>query len=205
MKRDKWGIISPLRHHLTGELDSKGEYDPVKSGEIKREGGGESMFLHGIPFVHLVSQYPELSPGGRKRRKSPAQKTDARRLVRHLGYEPVHLLRSSREYPLTRCIEECLGYGDTILAFPGIPYPRVQLSRREWGVRRLNIFDVAWILTTRENAREWFHHRLPGIPVLYWRPDVPKALDRRRARRGDALDEQPERKAFANQQGKGNV
>lgn len=61
VKRDKWGIISPLRHHLTGELDSKGEYDPVKSGEIKREGGGESMFLHGIPFVHLVSQYPELS------------------------------------------------------------------------------------------------------------------------------------------------
>ncbi len=50
--------------------------------------------------------------------------------------------------------------------FPGIPYPRIQLSRREWGVPRLNISrHVAWILTTRENAREWIQQRLPEVPV----------------------------------------
>ncbi|MFD1426388.1 hypothetical protein JOD24_002961 [Kroppenstedtia sanguinis] len=143
------------------------------------------MFLHGIPFVHLVMQFPVLSPERGKQRKSPVQKADARRLVRHLGYEPVHLLRSSREYPLSRCIEECLGYGDTILAFPGIPYPRIQLSRREWGVPQLNItHHVAWILTTREHAREWIQQRLPEVPVWVWRPDVPRALDQRKIFRG---------------------
>lgn len=128
------------------------------------------MFLHGIPFIHLASQYPILSSEGGRRRKSPAQRKDARGLVRRLGFEPVHLLRSSRGYPLIRCIEECLRYGDTVLAFPAIPYPRVQLSRREWGIPRLQVPDVAWILTTRVTASPWFRRRLPDVPLLLWTP-----------------------------------
>lgn len=128
------------------------------------------MFVHGVPFIHLVNHGSVLSSAGKKRRKTPTQKADADRLVNRLGFEPIHLLRSSKDYPLPLCIQQCLRYGDTILAFPGVPYPRVQLSRQEWGVPFLEISRVAWVLTTRPMAAEWLHRRLPGIPLMLWIP-----------------------------------
>ncbi|MFS8513569.1 MAG: hypothetical protein LOD87_07590, partial [Planifilum fulgidum] len=93
------------------------------------------MFFHGIPFIYLVRQYPVLNPASSFRNKSPAKRADARRLIRTIGFEPVHLLRSSPSYPIRRCLEACFRYGEVVFAFESIPYPRVQLSEHEWGVR----------------------------------------------------------------------
>ncbi|OYD08312.1 hypothetical protein [Paludifilum halophilum] len=124
------------------------------------------MFLHGIPYVYLARHFPVLSPD-RQYRKAPAQRDDARHLSKRIGFEPIHFLRSSRGYPLRICVTECFRYGDTVLAFAGIGYPRVQLSRNEWGVARLDVRGVAWVVTRRPEAGWWFREKLPGVPVLY--------------------------------------
>ncbi|MDA8352530.1 MAG: hypothetical protein M0Z65_04940 [Firmicutes bacterium] len=126
------------------------------------------MYLHGIPFIHLIDQFPILSTEGRKQRKKPRQKEDARHLVQELGFEPIHLLRTSKDYPLVHCLKECLQYGDVVLAFSGVPFPRMQLSRHEWGLPHLDIRDTAWALTTRNDAEYWFRRHLPHLPLLVW-------------------------------------
>ncbi|PTX59346.1 hypothetical protein C8P63_11241 [Melghirimyces profundicolus] len=126
------------------------------------------MFLHGIPYVHLVKQFPVLEADGKKDRKSASQKSDARHLVRQMGFEPIHLLRTGPGYALVECVRECLRYGDTVLAFSGLPYPRIQLSRHEWGVPRLEMGCASWILTTRDSAAGWLKRHLPRVPVLMW-------------------------------------
>ena len=79
------------------------------------------MFFHGIPFIYLVRQYPVLDPAAFFRRKSPAKRADARRFIRTIGSEPVHLLRSSSDYPIRRCLDECFRYGDIVFAFESVP------------------------------------------------------------------------------------
>ncbi|WP_380701787.1 hypothetical protein [Salinithrix halophila] len=128
------------------------------------------MFFHGIPFIHLIRQFPVLASGSRGNRRSPTQAEDARSLRESLGFVPVHLLRSSREYPMEVCLRECLRYGDTVLAFPTIPYPRVQLSRREWGVPKLAVEEAAWVFTTRETSLGWLRKHLPERPLLLMQP-----------------------------------
>ncbi|QKG84051.1 hypothetical protein GXN76_05895 [Kroppenstedtia pulmonis] len=125
------------------------------------------MFLHGIPLVYFIQQFPCLSSSGKGLRKSPTKRRDARRLSELVGFEPVHLLRSTKEYALSECVRECFQFGDVVLAFPHVGYPRVQLSPREWGVRNLNVFDASWAVTTRMDAKRWIQQRMEKFPVLY--------------------------------------
>lgn len=125
------------------------------------------MFFHGIPFIYLVRQYPVLNPASSFRSKSPAKRADARGLIRSIGFEPVHLLRSSSTYPIRRCLEECFRYGDIVFAFESIPYPRIQLSEHEWGIPTLDLRRAAWICVNGEKHRHWFRSRFPHLPVVY--------------------------------------
>ncbi|MDR6226479.1 hypothetical protein [Desmospora profundinema] len=124
------------------------------------------MFFHGIPLVHLVKQAPVLSPAAKSKRQSPSRQADANRLKNLLGFEPVHLLRSSKDYPRSRCIRECFRYGDTVWAFHDLTYPRIQLSRHEWGVQQLDLREACWVLTARTDALSWFY--FIGLHVPVW-------------------------------------
>lgn len=130
------------------------------------------MFFHGIPFVHLVKQYPVLQAIDGPR-KPPDKREDARRLIEHIGFEPVHLLRSSPQYPLRQCMRECLRYGDTVFAYTTVPFPRVQLSANEWGVRRLSLRAADWAVTTDRRAVRWIWEHLPSLPVLFCQAGKP--------------------------------
>lgn len=135
---------------------------------LSQERGG-LMFFHGIPFIYLVRQYPVLDPAAFFRRKSPTKRADARRFIRTIGFEPVHLLRSSSDYPIRRCLDECFRYGDIVFAFESVPYPRIQLSQHEWGVPSLDLRQAAWICVDGEGHRPWFRSRFPHLPVVCWR------------------------------------
>jgi hypothetical protein len=87
------------------------------------------MFFHGIPFIYLVRQYPVLNPASSFRNKSPAKRADARRLIRTIGFEPVHLLRSSPSYPIRRCLEACFRYGEVVFARMGRTHSRLAQGR----------------------------------------------------------------------------
>lgn len=140
-----------------------------KAGKLDKEKGLKEekfLFFHGIPLVHLVKQAPVLSPANKQTRQSPSQRKDARQLMELLGFEPVHLLRSSAGYSCSHCIQECLQYGDTIWAFQDVSYPRVQLSDHEWGVHAVDIRQASWVLTVRVDAIAWIRTYCPKIPVL---------------------------------------
>lgn len=134
------------------------------------------MFFHGIPFTYLVRQYPVLDPAAFSRRKSAAKRADARKLIRSVGFEPVHLLRSSPDFPIQKCLEECFRYGEIVFAFKSIPYPRVQLSEHEWGIPTLDLRQAAWICVKGGNHRHWFRSRFPYLPVVF-RSQRPAAGD----------------------------
>jgi hypothetical protein len=106
-------------------------------------------------------------------RKSPDKREDARRLIERIGFEPVHLLRSSPEYPIRRCLGECLQYGDTVFAFSAVPFPRVQLSSHEWGVRRLSLRAADWAVTTDRRVIRWMREHVPSLPVLFCQAGKP--------------------------------
>jgi hypothetical protein len=106
-------------------------------------------------------------------RKSPDKREDARRLIERIGFEPVHLLRSSQGYSIRRCLGECLQYGDTVFAFSTIPFPRVQLSQHEWGVRRLPLRAADWSFTTDRRAIRWIREHFPSLPVLFCQAGKP--------------------------------
>ncbi|MDN4592644.1 hypothetical protein [Polycladomyces subterraneus] len=130
------------------------------------------MFFHGIPFVHLVKQFPVLQASNGSR-KSPDKRQDARRLIERIGFEPVHLLRSSPEYSIRRCLRECLQYGDTVFAFSTLPFPRVQLSPHEWGVRCLQLHAADWAVTTDQRAIRWIREHFHSLPVLFCQAGKP--------------------------------
>ncbi len=125
------------------------------------------MFIHGIPFIYLIQQYPLLDPARQKGQKSDSQRTDAQKLIQLIGFEPVHLLRSSPDYSLQTCVQECLQYGDTVFAFSDLPYPRVQLSPHEWGVKSLSLLNASWVLTTHSSARQWLRKHFPSLPIFF--------------------------------------
>ncbi|SDW23284.1 hypothetical protein SAMN05444487_10222 [Marininema mesophilum] len=124
------------------------------------------MYLHGIPFVHLKRHYPEITPQKETARRSPSHLADTHHLKECLGFVPVHLLRTSKKYPLDTCLKECLRYGDTVMAFSGIPTTCVQLSLHEWGVDRLMLRKAVWILTLRPSALRWLKVHFPSTPLI---------------------------------------
>lgn len=136
--------------------------------ESKAPCGGDPLFFHGIPLVHLIKQAPLLIPDTQSKRRSPSRRADAEHLIRLLGFEPVHLLRSSAAYPRSRCIRECFCYGDTVWGFWELDYPRVQLSPHEFGVPRLDLRKAAVVFTVRRDSLPRLRSRFPHLAVWVW-------------------------------------
>ncbi|SFS98568.1 hypothetical protein [Marininema halotolerans] len=124
------------------------------------------MYLHGIPFVYLVHQYPTIHPKKETARRSPSHLADTLHLKRDLGFVPIHLLRTSSGYPLEVCIKECLRYGDTVFAFSALSTAVVQLSAHEWGVHQLTLEQPGWILTIRPSSLSWLQRHFPSVPIV---------------------------------------
>lgn len=124
------------------------------------------MFVHGIPFRFVPRHYPVMNANRSSADRTHVQKEDARRFIDRFGFEPVHFLRSSSHYPLSKCMKECFRFGDTLLIFNTLPYPRLQLSPNEWGVREVDMRRVSFVLSYHTQAQEWFQYYLPGIPFF---------------------------------------
>lgn len=112
------------------------------------------MFFHGIDFKYLKKGYPFLNPDSSVSTKKPKQLEDRKHLIERFGFEPVHLLESSQTYPMKKCIKECLGFGDVILAFVRLTEPLIQLSEHEIGVPFLDIRSCRYIFTSSEKAKD---------------------------------------------------
>lgn len=121
------------------------------------------MFVHGIPFQYVPVHYPILDPARIKTYRSPIKEADARHFIEQFGFEPVHFLRMNAHYPLSRCVEECFCFGDTVFVFNTIPYPRIQLSPNEWGVPKVDMRDAYFVISRHPSARAWFQTFLPGV------------------------------------------
>jgi len=111
------------------------------------------MFFHGIDLKYLKKEYPFINPEASVTSKKPKQLEDRRHLVERFGFEPVHLLESTKTYPMRHCIKECLSFGDVILAYVELTEPFLQLSEHEIGVTYLDTRRCRYIFTSKEKAR----------------------------------------------------
>lgn len=129
---------------------------------------GFNVFVHGIPFRFVARHYPVISAKHAFIDRTQEQRKDAQRFIDRFGFEPVHFLRSSRHYPLSTCMKECFRFGDTLLIFNTLPYPRLQLSPNEWGVREVDMRRASFVWSRCPQSQEWFHQYLPGVPFFLY-------------------------------------
>lgn len=137
------------------------------AGETKdrlARGGRVCLFVHGIPFRYVPFHYPVLTASRKTSIRSREQLDDARHLIEQFGFEPVHFLRPSNSFPLAACMESCFHFGDTLLFFNTLPFPRLQLSAHEWGVREVDMRNAYFVVSREPEARTWFQTHLPGVP-----------------------------------------
>ena len=125
------------------------------------------MFVHGIPFRYIPQHFPELNAACAQSNRTEEQIEDARKLIEQFGFEPVHFLRPSHLYPLSQCMAACLQFGDTLLFFDSLPFPRLQLSPNEWAVRKIDMRQSAVVLSRNTNAKEWFQRHMPETPFFF--------------------------------------
>lgn len=128
--------------------------------------GGRLLFVHGIPFYYIPWHFPILQSIYPASSLSREQVSDAKHLIEQFGFEPVHFLRTSANYPLSICMEECFRFGDTLLLFNTLPFPRLQLSAHEWAVREADIRQVYAVISRHPRARQWFQKHLPDLPLF---------------------------------------
>lgn len=119
------------------------------------------MFYHGINWEYVLQEYPILSPRRGVSRKRGDQLKDRQHLLERFGLEPIHLLEESDDFPVQRCVRECLAFGDTVFAFAELPQPMWQLSRHEVGVEVLDLRCCSRVYTLRREDE-----------VLGWFPNV---------------------------------
>jgi hypothetical protein len=142
---------------------------PTRAQHISRVGTGldgkgeEIMFYHGIKREYVYQDYPILSPRRGISRKSLEQLSDRFHLLAQFGLEPVHLLEAGAAYPVERCVQECLAFGDTVFGFAHLPDPLWQLSRHEVGVPTLDLRQGTEIYLSEEDDE--IRRLFPHIPV----------------------------------------
>jgi hypothetical protein len=103
----------------------------------------------------VKEQYPVLSPRLTIRDdKTVDQRKDRIHLIERFGFEPVHLLRSQRNYPEGECLQACMSFGDTVFVFGHLYGSVWSLSEHEVAVRALSLHQAKLIYTsTEESAR----------------------------------------------------
>ncbi|QRG70510.1 hypothetical protein [Brevibacillus choshinensis] len=120
------------------------------------------MFYHGIKWEYVCREFPLLSPRRTVKNKKQEQLLDRLHLLQQFGLEPIHLLESDESYPPSRCIQECLAFGDTVFAFDRLSLPMWQLSSHEVGVEVLDLRTSVYIFTIAPEAK--VEVLFPGIP-----------------------------------------
>jgi hypothetical protein len=123
------------------------------------------LFFHGIDFEHFIHQFPYLYPNAQFSNKSRVQLQDRKHLLHRFGLEPVHLLESSREYPIRKCLQECFAFGNLVLGLKSIPQPYWQISRHELGVTFLDVRLAAFYFIRQREHREQLEYLLPNKRV----------------------------------------
>jgi len=105
------------------------------------------MFFHGISYPHLLSQFPILSPRLTILKQNKLQKQDREHLIEQFGFEPVHMLESSKSYTEQQCINACLEFGNVVFGFKKLSAPLLQLSEHEIGVPVVDVrkADVIYV------------------------------------------------------------
>lgn len=106
------------------------------------------MVFHGIDLIFLKKQYPFLNPEANVSSKNQTQLQDRKHLVEKFGLEPVHLLESSKQYPVRKCVQECLTFGEIVFAFRKLEEPFFQLSKHEIGVQFLDVRKCNYIFVS---------------------------------------------------------
>ena len=130
--------------------------------------GGFGLFVHGIPFRYVPFHYPVLNAAYMAPERTREQIEDAQHLIKQFGFEPVHFLRTSDYYPLNVCMKECFRFGDTLLIFNTLPYPRLQLSANEWGVHGIDMRDAYFVISRHPEAHVWFRQHMPETPFFHF-------------------------------------
>lgn len=97
------------------------------------------MFFHGIKYEYLLYQYPVLSPRLIALRENQKQIEDRKHLIERFGFEPVHLLESSKFFPVRECLKTCFNYGNIVFMFNYLKTPVLQLSENEVGVPVIDV------------------------------------------------------------------
>ncbi|OEH87021.1 hypothetical protein BHU72_01845 [Desulfuribacillus stibiiarsenatis] len=123
------------------------------------------MYYHGIKAEYLHVHYPIINPIRTEQRKSPTQLRDGLNLKRRFGFEPVHLLECSEDYPRGHCLRSCSTFGDTIFVFDTIELPILILSSHERGVSHLDLRKARYCYITSVDAARHVRAWLPNLPI----------------------------------------
>ncbi|MEW9670793.1 hypothetical protein [Ammoniphilus sp. 3BR4] len=124
------------------------------------------MFFHGIQMRFLAKQFPYLNPDGHVSSKHGDQLADRIHLIEKFGLEPVHLLESSPDYPVSKCLKECFSFGDVVLAFCKLTQPIIQLSKHELGVPFLDVRSCHYVFVRDKAYIEFFKAVQLRRPIL---------------------------------------
>lgn len=125
------------------------------------------MFFHGIHYQHLLYQFPILSPRLTVTRQNEGQNKDRIHLIKKFGFEPVHFLESSRDYPVMRCIENCFSFGNVVFALDDLPLPMLQLSKHEVGVPVADVRKAKLIFVGEYPLLTSLVKLFPNTPIVY--------------------------------------
>jgi hypothetical protein len=111
------------------------------------------MFFHGMDMKFVPKQFPCLFPDAHVSTKNETQLQDRAHLIERFGFEPVHLLESTKEFPASKCLQECFTFGEIVFAFRHLKGPIWQISNHEIAVPFLDIRICKYIFVKTEELR----------------------------------------------------
>lgn len=114
----------------------------------------------------LAKQFPYLNPDAHVSSKQGDQLADRIHLIEKFGLEPVHLLESSPQYPVSKCLRECFSFGDVVLAFLKLNQPIIQLSKHELGVPYLDVRSCQYVFVCNKGYMDFFKEVKLKRPIL---------------------------------------
>lgn len=132
---------------------------------ILRNRGG-SLFFHGIKYEHLLEQYPILNPLHPKTEDTTIQKSDREGLIELYGFEPIHLLKVSKNFPIKNCIKSCFVFGDVILIYHFLPKHILRLSENERGVSTIDVRNANKIIVYKKELIPKLKEFIKNKPII---------------------------------------
>ncbi|MBP1930364.1 hypothetical protein [Ammoniphilus resinae] len=129
----------------------------------------EQVFFHGIDLNYLLKQYPILYPDRNLSTKRQEQLNDRNHLIQKFGFEPIHLLESSDQYSMIRCLKECIQFGELVFAFKRLHSPIWQISLHEIAVPVLDVRNCHFIFFQKKELKKEIVKRFPDKPLFFYK------------------------------------